>query len=607
MKFLGRGGGRRTKAAVVGTFAGTLLAFQALGVIGAQVASASVTTCAFSGGVLALTIDAVAPNPTVIGLDGFDQILVNGALTSAAPCSTAVATAANTTTINVTGGAGAEDLTIDLETGGASVDFGAINWTVTLGSEGVGTADDLLVTNAGSADAVTQDWGASGIDLNGDANLDVSVSGADTSTATAGAGGDTINAGGSTATGAAFASAITINGGAGDDTLTGGAGNDTIDGAAGDDTVAGGAGDDALAGGANTAVGDTVDYSGAAAGVTVNLNVNAVGSLDTLATFENVVGSGFNDTLNGDGGDNVITPGAGDDAVDGNAGSDTVDYSDATAPVEVDLDAGTATGGSGNDTISDTESVQGSDFNDTLSGDAGDNGLFGGAGNDSLAGAGNADDGAPGDTLEGEGGIDTVDYSSADSVILELNCSGTPGTGDAGEDIDAIDTMENAILTAGDDEFFGNTFGNKVWPNGGQNSLDGDGTGGVCGAGAPAAGGDVLDYSVGYDAGVSVNMAGGTTAGDSAVGFENARGTKFADNFTGNGLSNTLNGGGGDDSLKGGSGDDTLRGARGNDSMRGGSGDDDLIGGKGKQDAAYGGTGVDLCRGAEIRRGCEIH
>src|SRR4030067_510964 len=76
---------------------------------------------------------------------------------------------------------------------------------------------------------------------------------------------------------------------------------------------------------------------------------------------------------------------------------------------------------------------------------------------------------------------------------------------------------------------------------------------------------------VGDETGGWVNMAGGAPAGDSAVGFENAKGTEFADSFTGNEASNTLKGAKGQDNIRGGSGDDTLGGGGGNDVMRGGS------------------------------------
>ena len=161
--------------------------------------------------------------------------------------------------------------------------------------------------------------------------------------------------------------------------------------------------------------------------------------------------------------------------------------------------------------------------------------------------------------------------------------------------------LENAILGTGDDTFTGNAFANRVWPNGGQNVLNGDAPLG------PFTGGDVLDYSVGYEAGVNVNMAGGATAGDSAIGFENAIGTAFNDKFVGDGQSNTIRGAGGNDSIRSGGGDDTVRGGAGNDRLRTGSGDDDAFGGAGN-DRINGGGGVDFCKGGpgnERVRGCE--
>jgi len=120
-----------------------------------------------------------------------------------------------------------------------------------------------------------------------------------------------------------------------------------------------------------------------------------------------------------------------------------------------------------------------------------------------------------------------------------------------------------------------NEFSNLVEPNGGQNSLDGD-----CGTGK-GSGGDTLDSSVGYDTGVNVNLAGGGTAGDSAVRFENVIGKAFPDSITGNDESNTMKSRKGNDNVGGGPGDDSVKAGAGNDIVRGGSGDDDLLGQEG--------------------------
>jgi Ca2+-binding RTX toxin-like protein len=280
--------------------------------------------------------------------------------------------------------------------------------------------------------------------------------------------------------------------------------------------------------------------------------------------------------------------------------------------VVVDLGANTVTGGSGNDSIALIENATGSDFDDTIIDQEGqNNAVFGGAGADLFQQG--EDDSDDVDTVDGEGGIDTVDYgvrTNALLVNLGAAASGaTAGTcndpgeftsGESGE-TDCLANLENAILGLGDDTFMGNAFPNRVFPNGGQNVLTGDLPLG------PFTGGDVLDYSVGYTAGVNVNMAGGATAGDSAVGFENAIGTAFNDRFVGDGQSNTIRGAGGNDGIRSGGGDDTVRGGPGNDRLRTGSGDDDAFGGAGN-DRINGGGGVDFCKGGpgvDRVRGCE--
>ncbi len=89
--------------------------------------------------------------------------------------------------------------------------------------------------------------------------------------------------------------------------------------------------------------GDTVDYSHAAAGVTVDLGVQGPqlgAGNDTLINIENLRGSAFDDHLTGDSNfftDNVLEGGAGDDTLDGGGGGkDTVSYEHATGGVTVE-------------------------------------------------------------------------------------------------------------------------------------------------------------------------------------------------------------------------------------------------------------------------------
>src|SRR5204863_2757 len=68
-------------------------------------------------------------------------------------------------------------------------------------------------------------------------------------------------------------------------------------------------------------------------------------------------------------GDDILLAGDGNDSIDGGADTDTDLYFTATGPVQVDLESGVATG-DGRDTLRGIENVGGSNFNDTLKGDA---------------------------------------------------------------------------------------------------------------------------------------------------------------------------------------------------------------------------------------------
>lgn len=142
------------------------------------------------------------------------------------------------------------------------------------------------------------------------------------------------------------------------DSLAGDAAVNRIDGGAGNDLIRGGAGNDVLTGGANT---DTVIFDDLASPVAASLTTNqaiAGAETDTLAGFENLTGGAGADTLVGDAGANVLT---------GGGGTDTVTYQGVAAAVTADTSAGTATGASsGNDTLTQVESLIGTAFADSL-------------------------------------------------------------------------------------------------------------------------------------------------------------------------------------------------------------------------------------------------
>ncbi|MFM8332888.1 MAG: hypothetical protein ACKN9T_14485, partial [Candidatus Methylumidiphilus sp.] len=180
----------------------------------------------------------------------------------------------------------------------------------------------------------------------------------------------------------------TLSGLAGDDTLNGLGGNDTLLGGAGNDTLNGGNGVDTLVGGDGNDVyyvdnaGDAVSETNADAASGGSDMVGSYLAAYTLgANVENLrilaagVANGTGNTLN-----NVIYAGAGANVLDGLAGNDMVSYAFATAGVTASLGLTTAqaTGSSGSDTLLNFENLEGSGFNDGLTGNSAANTLSGG-------------------------------------------------------------------------------------------------------------------------------------------------------------------------------------------------------------------------------------
>ncbi len=386
-----------------------------------------------------------------------------------------------------------------------------------------------------------------------------------------------------------------ILGSAFNDVLTGDAFNNGLFGGAGNDTLLGGEGADMLDGGAGT--GDTASYAASVDGVFVDLLYGANGGDaegDVLLWIENLTGSNADDTLYGNGGANVLNGGGGNDLIDGDTGNDTLiggandtvgdtlSYYFASTAVTVSLAVTTAqnTGGSGVDLISGFENLEGSDYNDVLTGTLGQNFLDGGFGNDLLFGGAGYDSlygGSGDDTLVG-GALyddlygsddneiigDTVSYATSaagvtvflgDQVAGEFQIS----SGDADDDF--LQGIENLTGSALIDRLTGNDADNIIEGRAGADVLEG---------GFEDVVGDTVSYAASA-AGVRVNIAivlqsattNGDAAGDSLTGFENIIGSAFNDVLTGTAFDNRLTGGSGNDMLNGGAGADTLDGGAG--------------------------------------------
>lgn len=185
-----------------------------------------------------------------------------------------------------------------------------------------------------------------------------------------------------------------------------GSGNDFFEATDGDDVIRSGKGRDEIRGN----LGNDQLYGGGGADVLTCWDGN-----DMLfgGTGNDVIAAGDgDDLLNGGSGKDTLTGGGGGDELIGGRHRDTVVYTDSAAAVTVNLTSGLGSGGdAAGDTFSSVEIVLGSNYADTISGNAANNALNGGLGDDTLVGFAGKDvlEGDYGnDTLRGRGGGDTL-------------------------------------------------------------------------------------------------------------------------------------------------------------------------------------------------------
>jgi Ca2+-binding RTX toxin-like protein len=227
-----------------------------------------------------------------------------------------------------------------------------------------------------------------------------------------------------------------IKGTARADVIVGLGGSDAVKGPGGGDLICGGTGSDKLIGGDK---GDALS------------------------------GESGNDTLSGGGGNDFFLGGPGNDAFNGGAGiADLASYFFAPSGVQTDLVAGTAMG-EGTDTLTGVEDLEGSRYDDTLTGDTNWNYFFPGGGNDAVVGGGDTRDG--------------VDFFfSPQAVVVDLTAGTATG--------DGTDTL------AGIGQVFGSRHDDTITGDANANSLyGGPGTDTISGV----AGDDTLDGGDGTD------------------------------------------------------------------------------------------------------------
>ncbi|MBL8575750.1 MAG: VCBS domain-containing protein [Mesorhizobium sp.] len=374
------------------------------------------------------------------------------------------------------------------------------------------------------------------------------------------------------------ADADLILGLSGADDLIGGDGDDFLFGGDGDDYLVGDAGKDAYYGGDGW---DMVSFRDETDGVVVDLSQGtatvAGGIVEALSGIEDIEGSIYDDELIGDAGDNFFLGGEGADSYDGGGGDwDQVSFHNENGGqgAIVNLAAGTGKDTYGNDeTFANIETLRGSQWADSFTGDAGRNTFQGLAGND---------------TIDGGEGLDTVRYDRDERYGGDSGVTVNLAAGyaiDGFGDLDTLSNIEGAVGTKFDDTLIGSDGGNEFVGLGGDDYVDG-GEGWDKVGYWEAEDGILVDMT--RDSGQVINDGAGGT--DTLVNIEEISGSRQDDMIVGNWQDNGYYGDDGDDLLiggtgyewlDGGDGDDTLDGGRGDDWMRGGAGADTFVFGPG--------------------------
>src|SRR5262245_56308237 len=227
-----------------------------------------------------------------------------------------------------------------------------------------------------------------------------------------------------------FGESLTITGTQGADTIQGTPRADVIGGLGGNDVINGLGGDDLLCG-----------FGGSD-------RVRGGSGADLLS------GDKGNDTVAGGGGSDILLGFAGNDTFNGGPGFDYASWFFSSTAVQVDLDAGTATG-EGTDAVLGVEGVEGSDHDDTLLGDAGDNEIAPSGGND---------------TVDGRGGVDdTLDFTFAGAgVTVDLGLGTVTGEGS-----DTVTGVEDVYGSRFADTIVGDDGSNDLFGGRGDDSIQG--------------------------------------------------------------------------------------------------------------------------------------
>ena len=180
----------------------------------------------------------------------------------------------------------------------------------------------------------------------------------------------------------------------------------------------------------NYTVNDNLGGTSNSANISVTVNAAPIVGTTGRDTLE---GTTAVDNQNGGEGNDTLVGSLGADTLIGGGGSDRILYKSSASAVTVSLAANTATGGDADgDTYDSIENLDGSKFDDFLTGDDNNNRFYGGKGNDTLVG--NAGD----DYLSGQNGDDELSGGAGKDRLL----------GGSGNDM-LMGGADNDILSGG--------------------------------------------------------------------------------------------------------------------------------------------------------------
>ncbi|MDZ4393497.1 M10 family metallopeptidase C-terminal domain-containing protein [Cypionkella sp.] len=418
----------------------------------------------------------------------------------------------------------------------------------------------------------------------------------------------------------------TIYGGLGDDTLDAGASTlgDIVYGGDGNDSIRSGIGNESMYGGNGI---DVIDHRAYDGNYVFNLGTGLTNFGAELYTgFEAVYMGDGNDSVTGTSGDNTIYGGDGNDTINDGSGGDAVyggdgndlfntgdssftgdsfygglgtdtlsyeihDWGTPFSPVVFDFTTGIASYSGFTETFSSIEIFRGSQGDETIISNGGDQTYYGNDGNDSMV------SGIGDETMYGGNGIDVIDHRAWDASYTFNMATGL--TNFSGE---LYTGFEIAYMGDGDDSVTGSAGADTIYGGIGADTLYGGGSVDDLYGGAGNdfflyvsnesydnyyGGADVdhVEFQPFFGDDLVINLAIGSFDGGGVTraftGIEWVTTSTGNDTVTGNAADNRIFLGDGNDSVLGNAGNDTLDAGAGNDTLNGGLGADSMTGGAG--------------------------